>query len=169
MEGHFRGVAAVIAAPLAVPQFVPQLRRVRRGLIAGVSWTWAVMTCINNIAWVVYFTWSGHYTALIPASAAVVVSGLLAVQPAFRMDAFPAPVRGHRGRLTSVMALAAVIFGRAGVAPLSRSRSSYRSPSVSTAYRSSDISGISVSTWLLVFGELTAFSGCSVSPSTTRN
>ena len=41
-----------MAAVLAVPQFLPQLARVRRaGTVAGVSWSWAALTSVNNAAW----------------------------------------------------------------------------------------------------------------------
>src|SRR5215470_8685851 len=42
----------LVAAVLAVPQFLPQLARLARtGETAGVSWSWAALTSINNAAW----------------------------------------------------------------------------------------------------------------------
>ena len=59
----------LVAAVLAVPQFLPQLARVRRaGTTAGVSWSWAALTSVNNAAWLAYFALSGFWTALVPAS-----------------------------------------------------------------------------------------------------
>jgi hypothetical protein len=41
-------------------QFLPQLARVRRsGTMAGVSWSWAALTSVNNAAWLAYFALSG--------------------------------------------------------------------------------------------------------------
>lgn len=158
VESQVAALLPVIAGLFAVPQFVPQLRRVRRGRIAGVSWTWAMMTCVNNVAWVAYFTWSAQYTALIPATAAVIVSGLLAVNLAARMSSFPRRSALIVAGWLGVMALAAVLFGRHGLGTsLAVAFFLQVAPSVWTAYRSSDISGISAGTWLLVLGELACF------------
>ena len=70
----------LVAAFLAVPQFLPQLARIRRaGTTAGVSWSWAALTSVNNAAWLGYFALSGFWTALVPAISATVLSGLLAI------------------------------------------------------------------------------------------
>ena len=75
----------LVAVVLAVPQFLPQLARVRRsGTMAGVSWSWAALTSVNNAAWLAYFALSGFWTALVPAISATVLSGLLAVELARR-------------------------------------------------------------------------------------
>src|SRR5579859_2067811 len=73
------------AAFLAVPQFWPQLARVRRtGATAGVSWSWAALTSVHNAAWLGYFVLSGFWTALVPAISATLLSGQLAVALARR-------------------------------------------------------------------------------------
>src|SRR5260370_32103101 len=70
----------LVAAVLAVPQFLPQLARVRRaGSTAGVSWSWAALTSVNNAAWLAYFALSGFWTALVPAISATLLSCQLAV------------------------------------------------------------------------------------------
>ena len=68
----------LVAAILAVPQFLPQLARLRRtGETAGVSWSWAALTSVNNAAWAGYFALSGFWTALVPATSATVLAGAL--------------------------------------------------------------------------------------------
>src|SRR5690349_23491085 len=79
-----------MAAVLAVPQFLPQLARLRRtGQTAGVSWSWAALTSINNAAWAGYFALSGFWTALAPAISATVLAGALAVMLARSGTGFP--------------------------------------------------------------------------------
>ena len=67
------GSLPLVAAVLAVPQFLPQLARLRRtGETAGVSWSWAALISINNAAWLGYFALSGFWTALVPAVSATI-------------------------------------------------------------------------------------------------
>src|SRR5580693_10687792 len=70
----------LVATVLAAPQFLPQLARLQRtGETAGVSWSWAALTSVNNAAWLGYFALSGFWTALVPAISATVLSGQLAL------------------------------------------------------------------------------------------
>jgi hypothetical protein len=47
--------APVAATGFAVPQFLPQLLRLRRTADAsGVSWLWAALTSLQNGAWIAY-------------------------------------------------------------------------------------------------------------------
>ena len=67
----------LVAAALAVPQFLPQLARLRHtGETAGVSWSWAALTSVNNAAWAGYFALSGFWTAMVPATSATLLAGL---------------------------------------------------------------------------------------------
>jgi hypothetical protein len=80
----------LVAAVLAVPQFLPQVARLRRtGETAGVSWSWAALTSVNNAAWFGYFALSGFWTALVPAASATVLAGALAVMLARRGAGVP--------------------------------------------------------------------------------
>jgi uncharacterized protein with PQ loop repeat len=144
----------LVAAVLAVPQFLPQLARLRRtGETAGVSWSWAALTSVNNAAWVGYFALSGFWTALVPAISAALLAGVLAVLLA-RRTGFP--------RRPAVLALAwaalliaAGLSGRAGLGmALTAAFLLQVTPSVWTAYRAGDTTGISAGTWVLIFGEL---------------
>jgi uncharacterized protein with PQ loop repeat len=143
------------AAILAVPQFLPQLARLHRtGEIAGVSWSWAALTNINNAAWAGYFALSGFWTALVPAISATVLAGALAVMLTHRGAGFP--------RRAAALALAwaalltaAGLSGRAGLGTaLTVAFGVQVTPSVWTAYRADRTTGIATGTWLLIFGEL---------------
>src|SRR5215469_2456327 len=72
--------APVAATVFAVPQFAPQIRRLAAtGDTAGVSWSWAALTCVNNAAWIAYFALARYWMALIPSIAVAVLAGILAI------------------------------------------------------------------------------------------
>lgn len=150
------GSLPLVAAALAVPQFLPQLARVRRaGTTAGVSWSWAALTSVNNAAWLAYFALSGFWTALVPAISATVLSGLLAVELARRGGGVPKRPMGLASVWAVVLITAAAAFGRAGLgSALAVAFILQVTPSVWTVYRSRDTAGVSRGTWLLIFGEL---------------
>jgi uncharacterized protein with PQ loop repeat len=150
--------APIAAAAFAVPQFLPQIRRVlRSGDTSGVSWAWAALTSVNNAAWFAYFFASAYWTALVPAASASTLAGLLAV------------VLASRGRASRRVAVAgtawasllAAVFAAAGLAGLGMLLTGafmlQVTPSIWTAYRTEHPSGISRGTWLLVLGELTCW------------
>jgi uncharacterized protein with PQ loop repeat len=69
----------IAAAAFAIPQFLPQLLKLRAtDDTAGVSWSWATLTSVNNAAWFAYFAVSGYWTALVPAASATLLAGALA-------------------------------------------------------------------------------------------
>jgi len=146
----------LVAATLAVPQFLPQLVRLRRtGQTAGVSWSWAALTSVNNAAWFGYFLLSGFWTALVPAISAALLAGALAVMLARR--GAPVPRRATTLTLawTALLITAAGLLGRTGLGTaLTVAFLLQVTPSVWTAYRAEDTTGISAGTWLLIFGEL---------------
>jgi hypothetical protein len=50
------GYAPLVAAAFGVPQFLPQIRKLRTTRdTAGLSWSWAALTTLNNGAWFGYF------------------------------------------------------------------------------------------------------------------
>ena len=146
----------LVAAVLAVPQFLPQLSRVRRsGMTAGVSWTWAALTSVNNAAWLGYFALSEFWTALIPAISATVLAGGLAVVLARHGNGIPTRTAVLVGAWAAVLLIAVTAFGLAGLGTaLAAAFLSQVTPSVWTVYRSDDTTGVSRGTWLLIFGEL---------------
>jgi uncharacterized protein with PQ loop repeat len=145
----------LVAAILAVPQFLPQLVRLRRtGDTAGVSWSWAALTSINNAAWAGYFALSGFWTALVPATSATMLAGALAVMLARRGAGFPRRPAALALAWTALL-IAAGLSGRAGLGTaLTVAFLLQVTPSVWTAYRADHTTGIATGTWLLIFGEL---------------
>ena len=146
----------LVAAFLAVPQFLPQLARVRRaGTTAGVSWSWAALTSVNNAAWMGYFALSGFWTALVPAISATVLSGQLAVVLARRGGGMPKRSLVLVSAWAVVLLTAAAVSGRTGLgSALAVAFALQVTPSVWMVYRSKDTAGVSRGTWLLIFGEL---------------
>ena len=144
------------AAILAVPQFLPQLARLRRtGETAGVSWTWAALTSINNAAWFGYFALSGFWTALVPAVSATVLAGTLAVMLARRGSGVPRRPAALAVAWAALLILAVGLFGRAGLGTVLAAAFLLQvTPSVWTAFRAEETAGIAAGTWLLIFGEL---------------
>jgi len=72
--------APVAAAAFAIPQFLPQIRKLLATAdTAGVSGSWATLTSVNNAAWFTYFALSGYWFALLPSSSATLLAGTLAV------------------------------------------------------------------------------------------
>jgi uncharacterized protein with PQ loop repeat len=150
--------APIAATVFALPQFLPQLLKLTRtDDSAGVSWSWAALTSLNNGAWFVYFVLSRFWTALAPASSATVLAGLLAI------------LLSRRGQTSTRAALPIAawavclgagfaISGRAGLGTLLAASFVLQViPSLWTAYRTTVPSGISRGTWLLILGELLAW------------
>lgn len=145
----------LIAALFAVPQFLPQLARLRRtGDAAGVSCAWAALTSVNNGAWTAYFALSRLWTALAPSISATLLAGILAVWLA-RQGELPQRAALSITGWAALLAVAGGVFGRAALGTaLAASFILQTAPSVWKAYRSERVSGISAGTWLLILGEL---------------
>jgi uncharacterized protein with PQ loop repeat len=146
------------ATAFAIPQFLPQLLKLRRtGDTAGVSWPWAMLTSVNNGAWVVYFTLSAYWTALVPSSSATLLAGALATMLALRGQARARPAV-LIGVWVALLAAAFAVASRTGLGTLLTVAFVVQvTPSVWTAYRTARPSGISPGTWLLIFGELSCW------------
>lgn len=145
----------VAAAVFAVPQFLPQLARVwRTGDVAGVSWSWAVLTSVSNGGWIAYFALSRFWTALVPATSATVLAGVLSVLLARRGGVSPWPAAVTAG-WAALLAFAWAAAGRVGLGTvLAASFVLQVAPSVWTAYRTDQPTGISRGTWVLILAEL---------------
>ncbi|MES9543418.1 MULTISPECIES: hypothetical protein [unclassified Actinomadura] len=148
----------IAAAVFGVPQFLPQLARVlRAGDTAGVSWSWAALTSVGNAGWIIYFTLSEFWTALVPAVSATVLAGALALLLG-RRNGVPRRPAAIVAAWTALILLAWAATGRAGIgAVLTTSFVLQVAPSVWTAYRTPRPTGISRGTWLLILGELLCF------------
>lgn len=159
------GYAPIAAAAFAVPQFLPQIRKLRAtGDSVGVSPSWAALTSVNNAAWIAYFTMARYWTALVPSSSATLLAGTLAVmllrrqQPRPRPGPQPGRPAALIGAWVITLAAAGVAGGRAGLGALLTVAFLLQvTPSVWTAYRTVRPTGISSGTWLLILGELTCW------------
>ena len=149
------GYAPVAAACFAVPQFLPQIRKLRATRdTVGVSPSWAALTSINNAAWLAYFTMSRYWTALIPSSSATLLAGTLAVMLIRRRPPGPRPA-ALIAAWAIMLAAAGITAGRAGLGTLLTVAFLLQvTPSLWTAYRTARPTGISAGTWLLILGEL---------------
>jgi uncharacterized protein with PQ loop repeat len=152
------GYAPIAAAGFAVPQFLPQIRKLLATRdTAGVSPSWAALTGVNNAAWFTYFTMSRYWTALVPSTSATLLAGTLAVLLLHRrpLETRPAALIGV---WAITLAVAGVADGRAGLGALLTAAFLLQvTPSLWTAYRTPRPTGISAGTWLLILGELTCW------------
>jgi len=148
----------VAAACFAIPEFLPQIRKLAAvGDGAGVSWPWAVLTALNNAAWLAYFSLSRDWTALIPAASATLLASVLAVLLTRRGQ--------HRSRTAvlisawaATLAGSYALAGRAGLGTLLTAAFLIQvTPQVWTAYVTARPTGVSAGTWLLISGELSCW------------
>ena len=150
--------APIAAAAFAVPQFLPQIRKLRATHdTAGVSWSWAALTSLNNAAWIAYFALARYWTALIPSSSATLLAGTLAVMLTRLRRARPLQ-SVLIGTWAATLITAYAVAGRTGLGTLLTAAFILQAtPSVWTAYRTVRPTGVSPGTWLLILGELTCW------------
>jgi uncharacterized protein with PQ loop repeat len=148
----------IAAAAFAIPQFLPQLRKLRAtDDTAGVSWSWATLTSVNNAAWFAYFTASAYWAALVPAASATLLAGILASMLARRGQAKAGPAILISGWVALLVAGFAVA-GRSGLGTLLTVAFILQvTPSLWTAYRTAHLTGVAPGTWLLILGELSCW------------
>jgi uncharacterized protein with PQ loop repeat len=150
--------APIAAAAFAIPQFLPQLSKLRRSDdTAGISWPWAALTSVNNAAWFAYFALSGYWAALVPSCSATLLAGALATMLGRRRRA-RARSAVLVGAWAGLLAAAVAVAGRTGLGTLLTVAFVLQvTPSVWTAYRTARPSGLSLGTWLLILGELSCW------------
>jgi uncharacterized protein with PQ loop repeat len=150
--------APIAAAGFAVPQFLPQIRKLRvTNDTSGISWSWAALTSVNNAAWIAYFTLPRYWTALIPSSSATLLAGTLAVMLTRRGRAGPRPA-ALIGAWAAMLITGYGLAGRSGLGALLTAAFFLQvTPSIWAAYRTAHPTGISPGTWLLILGELTCW------------
>jgi uncharacterized protein with PQ loop repeat len=148
----------IAAAAFAIPQFLPQLLKLRAtDDTAGVSWSWATLTTVNNAAWLVYFALAGYWTALVSSASATLLAGTLAIMLVQRGQARARPAVLIGGWVALLIASVAVA-GRAGLGTLLTVAFILQvTPSLWTAYRTAHLTGVSRGTWLLILGELSCW------------
>jgi uncharacterized protein with PQ loop repeat len=148
----------IAAAAFAIPQFLPQLLKLRAtDDTAGVSWSWATLTSVNNAAWFAYFALASYWTALVPAASATLLAGTLAIMLARRGRAKAQPAV----LISSWVALLVagfIVAGRTGLGTLLTVAFILQvTPSLWTAYRTAHLNGVAAGTWLLILGELSCW------------
>jgi len=150
--------APIAATCFAIPQFLPQVRKLAATSgAAGVSWPWAAMTSVNNAAWIAYFTLARDWTALIPAMSATLLAGALAIMLTRRVRCrrWPAVLVGA---WAVTLAAAGGLGGRAYLGLLLTGAFLLQvTPQIWTAYRTAHPAGVSAGTWLLILGELSCW------------
>jgi uncharacterized protein with PQ loop repeat len=147
--------APIAATILAIPQFLPQIVRLRATEdAAGLSWAWAMLTSLNNAAWIAYFALARYWSALVPAIAATLLAGLLALMLSRRGRADARSACLITG-WAALLAAAGALSGRTGLGALLTAAFAIQvAPSIWTAYRTATPTGVSRATWLLILGEL---------------
>jgi uncharacterized protein with PQ loop repeat len=150
--------APVAATCFAVPQFLPQIRKLAASHdTSGLSWPWAALTAVNNAAWMAYFTLARDLTALVPSSSVTLLAGTLAVMLAARGQA-RAKTATLAGTWAIMLVTAGSLAGRTGLGTLLTAAFILQvTPSVWTAYRTPRPTGVSAGTWLLILGELSCW------------
>jgi hypothetical protein len=156
--GDVPGYAPLAATAFAIPQFLPQIVKVRRsGDTTGLSWPWAALTSVNNAAWFGYFVLSGFWSALAPSSSTAVLAGALGIMLARHEDA----KRKAAAAITAwaaILVAAFIVAGRSGLGTVLTAAFVIQvAPSIWTAYRTRHPTGISRGTWLLILGELSCW------------
>jgi uncharacterized protein with PQ loop repeat len=148
----------IAAAAFAIPQFLPQLRKLRAtDDTAGISWSWATLTSVNNAAWFAYFTVSAYWAALVPATSATLLAGTLATMLARRGQAMARPAV-LIGSWVALLLAGFTVAGRTGLGTLLTAAFVLQvTPSIWTAYRTAHPTGVAAGTWLLILGELSCW------------
>ena len=151
------GYAPVAATAFGIPQFLPQVLKLRAtGDAAGVSWSWAALTAVNNAAWIAYFALSRDWSALVPSCSVTLLASVLTAVLTGRKRVHPRSV-ALLGTWAAVLAVVGVA-GRAGLGTLLTAAFVVQvAPSLWTAYRTARPSGASAGTWALILGELACF------------
>ena len=150
--------APIAATGFAVPQFLPQILKIRATHdTSGISWSWAALTSVNNAAWIAYFTLARYWTALIPSSSATLLAGTLTAMLTRRGLARPRP-SALIGTWAVMLIAAYGAAARAGLGTLLTAAFLLQvTPSIWTACRTVRLTGVSSGTWLLILGELTCW------------
>jgi PQ loop repeat len=150
-------VLPVLAAGFAVPQFLPQILKLRRTHdIAGLSPPWALLTGINNAAWFAYFAASHYWFALIPSSSAAVLGGSLGIM-LMRRGCGSAGSRLPIGAWTLVLVVVGAVDRRLLGVMLTGAFLIQVVPAVTTAYRTRHPTGIARGTWRLILAEVSCW------------
>ena len=152
------GYAPVAAAAFAIPQFLPQMLKLRATRDAsGVSWSWAALTTLNNAAWIAYFALSRDWSALVPSCSVTVLAGAFTVMLSVMHRVQPRSL-AVMGAWAAALAAVGSVNGRVALGTLLTAAFVVQvAPSLRAAYLTARPSGISAGTWTLILGELACF------------
>jgi hypothetical protein len=158
MTSSLLDYAPLAAAAFAVPQFLPQVLKLKvTNDTAGVSWSWATLTSANNAAWFAYFALSGYWIALVPSFCATTLATTLAMMLTLRRRARAGPALFILAWI-GLLAAGYTSVGPSGLGALLTAAFIIQvTPSIWTAFRTERPSGISPGTWRLVLGELSCW------------
>lgn len=147
--------ANLLGAAMAVPQ-ARKLLQSRR--IEGVSLSWATVSAVVNAWWGVYGL-AIRDVSIVPVSLVSVMAYTVIAVSVVRFS--PAGARSHQWRAAGVAALVAVVpaaawwlggWPMAGIA-LGALYGIQLSPAVASVYRTADVRGVSIATWVIAFVE----------------
>jgi uncharacterized protein with PQ loop repeat len=149
------GYAPIAATVFAVPQFLPQARKLWATRdAAGVSWLWATFTTVNHAAWFAYFLVARLRTALVASASVTLFAGVIAGLLTFRGQAKRQSV-ALAAAWTAALIAGYVSAGGPGLGTLLTASFALQvAPSIWTAYQTARPTGVSAGTWLLIFAEL---------------
>jgi hypothetical protein len=154
---HVVAVLPVLAAGLAIPQFLPQILKLHNSNdTAGLSTSWALLSGINNAAWFAYFAASRYWFALIPSSSAAVLGGCLGVMLT-RRRAMTRRGQVLIGTWAIVLCVAASVDRELLGAALAGAFLVQVIPAVIAAYRTRRPTGVAAGTWRLILGEVSCW------------
>lgn len=148
---------SLAATAFAVPQLLPQLRRIRRVGPEGVSAQWALLTAVGNAAWLTWFVRSGIVSGAIPTGTSLVLAIGIAV--ALRgQGALPPRAFGLPALWALALLVATAVGGTAALGTaLTGAFVLQVTPSLVAAWRSPDPVGVSRLTWVLIAAEVTCW------------
>lgn len=147
--------ANLLGAAMAVPQ-ARKLLQTRR--VDGVSITWALVSACVNLWWGLYGL-GIRDLSIVPVSVVSVIAYVTITVAVIRFSAAPArellrPAIAVVIVVTTIPVLALVLGGwlAAGIV-LGALYGVQLSPAVAGVYRAADVSGVSLATWVIAFGE----------------
>jgi hypothetical protein len=124
---------------------------------AGVSWSWAALTTLNNAAWIAYFALSRDWSALVPSCSVTLLAGALTVMLTGWQRVRPRSL-ALMGAWAAALAAVGSVDGRVALGTLLTAAFVVQvAPSLRAAYLTPCPSGISAGTWTLILGELACF------------
>lgn len=145
-------LANAIGAAMAIPQAI---RVIRTRRVEGVSLTWAAMSVVNNAWWVIYAIGVGNL-AIIPVAAICIAGYLVIIAGLLLFGANHQPLTAIGAAVAIGLAPFAALqiggWAAAGIV-LGLLYAVQLAPAVSSAVRNTDLTGISVGTWIIAFVE----------------